>query len=134
MGCDEKLFVTAHDFLICRLLKELQKPVDRLNKYRFNGIECYLKLILEALFNLNIEVNACRSFEIVYALYYGGWVSVRFSDRKLTDNKDYSTEYINNLNVGTANVIVTGLGAAMLPFRSIRMSITPQRTTPASAV
>ena len=37
-------------------------------------------------------------------------VSVRFSDRKLTDNKDYSTEYINNLNVGTANVIVTGLG------------------------
>ena len=37
-------------------------------------------------------------------------VSVRFSDRKLTDNKEYSTEYINNLNVGTANVIVTGLG------------------------
>lgn len=37
-------------------------------------------------------------------------VSVRFSDRKLTDNKDYSTEYINNLNVGTANIIVTGLG------------------------
>lgn len=36
-------------------------------------------------------------------------VSVRFSDRKLTNNKDYSTEYINNLNVGTANVIVTGL-------------------------
>ena len=37
-------------------------------------------------------------------------VSVRFSDRKLTDSKDYSTEYVNNLNVGTANVIVTGLG------------------------
>ena len=36
-------------------------------------------------------------------------VSVRFSDRKLTNNKDYSTEYINNINVGTANVIVTGL-------------------------
>ncbi len=36
-------------------------------------------------------------------------VSVRFSDRKLTSNKDYSTEYINNINVGTANVIVTGL-------------------------
>ena len=78
MGCDEKLFVTAHDFLICRLLKELQKPVDRLNKYRFNGIECYLKLILEALFNLNIEVNACRSFEIAYALYYGGCRAGRF--------------------------------------------------------
>jgi len=36
-------------------------------------------------------------------------VNVRFSDTNLIYNKDYSTEYFNNINVGTASVVVSGL-------------------------
>lgn len=37
-------------------------------------------------------------------------LSVHFSSKTLTKGKDYTAEYFNNLNVGTASVYVSGLG------------------------
>ena len=64
---------------------------------------------------VNPSIKEC-SVSIPYSSYtYRGRgikpsVTVRFNGTKLTEGTDYTLQYTNNVNVGTANIIVSGKG------------------------
>ncbi len=65
-------------------------------------------------------------------------LSVSLSDGKLSENKDYTVAYSNNVNVGEAKVRITGLGdyrnfASVASFTIVTRSITSARISDISA-
>ncbi len=65
-------------------------------------------------FKITDDINKCAIAAIAVQTYSGKYLkpalSVKYYGKALTLNRDYTVEYTNNLNVGTASVKIKGIG------------------------
>ncbi len=84
-------------------------------EYLFNGSGNYYGTVHATVYRGAVVSIADADVSVTNATYTGKdiepEVTVTLGGKKLVRNKDYSVEYKNNKNAGTASVIVTGIGA-----------------------
>ena len=71
--------------------------------------------VIQKTFNIQTNVHSAFTIGDIDAVVYNGsehkpTPTVQYSETDLTLNKDYTLSYSNNINAGTATVIVTGKG------------------------
>ncbi len=107
---EEKQIITFEGMRNWFNILELTKDISN---YEFNPYGRWNKLILPPV-DL-VESGASLSLEETDFVYDGTekqpQVKVVLNDTELVADKDYTVEYVNNVNAGTATATVTGIGA-----------------------